>query len=407
MGTHSRLSPSAASRWMTCAGSVRRIAELGEEDQASIQAAEGTVAHWVREMCLLFGFESHDFIGQVVESDGFTFTVDNEMADALLEGIDRCLEFEGQTGVELRVDTTPWVGLDENGKPQGGTVDYYVIGTLETYLEEWVLDDLKFGAGIPVSPVRHKQQMLYALGLLNTFSDRPRPKRFRIIIDQPRNNAGGGEWVVGIDELIAFGEEVKRAADATRDPDAPCTPSADACQWCPLARKDGACPEHETWKLDFLGLEFSDLDADDEPALPAIEGITPARRRYINQHAGLITKWLKRLHADEMHDVLTGGPANGVKAVDGRKTRRKHLDDKDSEAWLKQYGLPAERIFTKQLITVAALDKVLGKGVFPKSLVGGGDPKPVLVPVEDERPAIIRDAEFEDLDRSDDDFNDI
>lgn len=406
---HSKHSPSGASLWMGCAGALNRIKKLGiKDDRTSVHAAEGTAAHWVREQCLEFGFDPHDFLGTKIQADGFDFVVDDAMATALVDGIDRCRELsvpEATTGVELRVDTTPWVGPDDDRKPQGGTVDYFIISSPTYYLEEWVLSDLKYGAGIAVSPVRNKQQKIYGLGLLNSFPDRQPPKRLRIIIDQPRNSAGGGEWVIEIDELLAFGEEVKRAAAATRDPDAPCTPSESACQWCPLTNIDGACPEHEAWKLNLLGLEFDDLDADDEPALPEIDGMTPQRRRYINQHAHLITKWLKRLHAEEIHDVITKGPANGVKAVSGRAPPRKHKDEKASEAWLNK-RLKREQIFHQQLISVAQLDKVLGKGVFPKSLVAQGDPKPVLVPVEDERPAIIRETEFDDLDAEDDAFND-
>lgn len=398
MGSHSQLSPSAASRWMGCAASVRRIAALGiEEERTSIFAAEGTAAHWVREQCLEFGFEPYDFIGTKIQADGFEFVCDDEMADHLQPGIDRAREFDGQVFIEHRVDTTPWVGPDDDGNPQGGTVDCGIIPYDDD--GEFILDDLKYGRGIPVQAVRNKQQMIYALAFWNQFGRyRSDAKRFRIIIDQPRNGAGGGEWVVSLEDLLAFGEKVKAAADATRDPNAPCTPSEDACMWCPLTQVDGACPEHEEWKLDMLGLEVEDLDADDEPVMLDIEGINPKRRRYINQHAHILRKWLDRLHADEIADVLENGPANGVKAVAGRMPPRKHADEDASEAWLRKRGLPDEKIFTQKLISVAQLDKTLGKGIFPKSLVDQGVPKPVLVPIEDDRPALFRDNEIEDLD---------
>ncbi len=396
---HSKHSPSASSMWMACAGALNRIKKLGiREERSSEFAAEGTAAHWVRETCLEFGFEPYDFIDTEIEADGFKFTVDEDMADFLQPGIDRIREFEGALFVETWVNTTPWVGKDDAGNDQGGTVDAGIVSA-----DEIVISDLKFGQGIAVQAVGNKQLRIYALAfweqIARALTD---AKRFRIIIDQPRNSAGGGEWVITLDELLAFGEEVREAADASRDPNAPCTPSESACQWCPAARIDGACPEHESWKLEFLGLEFDDLDSDDDIELPDLEGITPARRRTINQHAGIIRKWLDRLHADEIADVLENGPSHGVKAVPGRAPPRKHKDDEKSEAWLRKRGLRDDKLFNKKLISVAQLDKVLGKGVFPKALVDQGDPKPVLVPVEDERPAILRATEFENLDDPDD-----
>lgn len=413
MGAHSRLSPSDASRWMNCAGAINRVKKLGIVDQrTSKAAAEGTAMHLIREFCLDLGFEPHDFIGEMISADGFTFEVTEEFAEFLQPGIDRCRELTpvgATTGVELRADITPWLGLDDHGRPQGGTIDYYVIGSsLMEYLEEWVLSDLKFGAGIPVSPVRNKQQMLYALGLINSFPHLKPPKRVRIIIDQPRNGGGGGEWVVSIDELRAFGEEVKKAAKATLDPNAPCTPSAEACLWCPLSRLDNACPEYEAWNLDFLGLEFDDLDAledgEDLP-LPEIDGMTPERRRKINAHAHVVKKWLDRLHASEIADVLELGELCGMKVVEGRRGKRKHVDEDDSEAWLRKRGFSDEQIFTKKLIGFTLLDKLVGKGNFPKSLVVQGNSKPVLVPVEDERPALVGDFDFDNLDDEDGDFD--
>ncbi len=401
---HSRTSPSDASRWTNCAGAINRCKKLGIVDTASRAAAEGTAMHLVREFCLDLGFEPYDFIGEEISADGFTFEVTEDFAEFLQPGIDRCRELApvGATiGTELRADITPWLGRDEHGNPQGGTIDFFVISSPTVRLDEWVLSDLKFGMGIPVSPVKNKQQMLYALGLLNSFPDVPRPKRIRIIIDQPRNAGGGGEWVVAIDELLEFGEWVRERAAATLDPNAPCTPSQEACLWCPLSRMENACPEYEAWNLEFLGLDFEDLDAleaGDDLELPDVDGITPERRRTINAHAHIIKKWLDRLHASEIADVLEKGELCGVKAVAGRRGKRKHVDEDNSEAWLRKQGYSDDQIFNKKLIGFTLLDKLVGKGKFPNSLVVQGNSNPVLVPVEDERPALVGDYEFDNLD---------
>ncbi len=382
---------------MACAGAINRVAKLNlPEERSSQAAAEGTAAHWVRETCLEFGFEAHDFVGTIIRADGFVFEFDEEMADHLQYGIDRCREFDGTMFVEVWVNTTQWVGKDDEGNDQGGTVDCAIVGE-----EEIVISDLKFGSGIPVQAVKNKQLRIYALAFWNQVARFvSNAQRVRIIIDQPRNAAGGGEWVITLDELLAFGDEVSQAAEATRDPNAPCTPSESACLWCRASKEDGACPEYEAWNLDFLGLTFDDLDADDL-TLPDSDGITPERRRVINAHAHVIRKWLDRMHAGEIGDVLENGPQHGVKAVAGRNPPRKHVDPENSESWLRKRGLADDKIFTKKLISPAQIDKVFGKGVFPKSLVDPGHPKPVLVPVEDERAAILHGSDYENLDADD------
>ncbi len=102
--------------------------------------------------------------------------------------------------------------------------------------------------------------------------------------------------------------------------------------------------------------------------------------------------------------MLENGELCGVKAVEGRRGRRQHADLDNSEAWLRKQGYSDAQRFTKQLIGFTLLDKLVGKGKFPKSLVVQGNPKPVLVPVEDERPALVGAYEFDNLDEDEPDL---
>ena len=45
---HAKLSPSGASRWTVCPAAIRLEAELGIEEEGSVYALEGTLAH---ELC--------------------------------------------------------------------------------------------------------------------------------------------------------------------------------------------------------------------------------------------------------------------------------------------------------------------------------------------------------------------
>lgn len=421
---HSRLSPSSASRWISCPGSVQRIEKLVRagkyvEKRSSPFAAEGTAAHQIREDCLRFGFEPEQFVGITQGADGMKFPVTHEMADFLQEGIDRIYEFDGDLLVEVHLDTTPWVGkdmtdvvdplADNEGDDQGGTGDAIVIDWAEQLI---VISDLKYGTGVPVPAVGNKQLRVYLLALItmleNQYGKIFGDWEFLIIIDQPRHSRGGGEWSQTYDELMAFGEEVKQAAKLTKAKNPPIRPSADACMWCAAAKIDGACPEYETSNLDLLGLTFEDLDAPlDVPLeLPDLDGLTPARRSYIYMNWPKIKKWGERIHANIIEDALHGEPTPGVKAVWGGKRIRSHADEDMSLMFMKDIGkkrgLSEDDFYNKKVISPAQAEKLLrlGQKKFPKNLIEETPLKPVIVPVEDERPAIPIDSDYDNLDEA-------
>ncbi|AEG53181.1 DUF2800 domain-containing protein [Sinorhizobium meliloti] len=408
MAGHARNAPSDSKRWLLCSGALNRCKALGLDqiDDSSDAADEGTAAHSIRELCLEVGLDPYDFVGTKIGVNGKTFTCDEDMAAALQPGIDRLREFDGVMFVEFRVDITPWTGPDEHGNPQGGTLDCGIVGD-----DEICVGDLKFGKGIPVEAVGNTQIRLYGLGFYEQVAKYlTKAKRFRFIIDQPRNGRGGGEWVQTLEELQAFGEYVKERAALTFDPNAPCTPSKEACLWCSAAKVDGACPEFEAWNLEFCDIEFENLDDYDEYGIdietPDVEGLTVARKRAIYDHLGVIRKFLTRVEQSVAEAVRSGqGDLYGKKLVAGRRSHRKHVDETESEKWLRKKGFEDEQIFTKKLKTPAMLDKVCGKGKFPTEMVKGGHPTPSIVSIEDARPALPVDMEFDNLD-DDSDEND-
>lgn len=141
-----RKRPSDAGRWTRCPKALSFTKDY--PNTSSDAADEGTACHHVRQMCLSFGFDAYDFIGAKVPVNGKLWEFTADLADAVQPGLDEIWSYEGRLIVEQWVDTTQWVGLDENGDRQGGTIDCGVIGR-----RLYVQSDLKAGMGVAVQAV--------------------------------------------------------------------------------------------------------------------------------------------------------------------------------------------------------------------------------------------------------------
>lgn len=389
-----RKRPSDAARWTRCA---KALAFTKDYPNTSTGAAdEGTAAHWIREQCLDLGFDAYDWIGTTVRVNGVGYECDPDMADALQPGIDEIREFPGKMFVETWVDTTEWVGPDEDGKPQGGTVDCGVVGT-----DLIVISDLKFGRGEPVQAAGNDQQMLYALAFYHAVAKHiSSATTFLIIIDQPRNGAGGGYWTVTLADLEKYGAFIKARSEAADDPDAEFTPGVKQCKWCPAANvpgRPGGCPAHNQDMMDDVGITFDDLDAEDEWEPPIVEGMTPERMIAISLKRKRIEQWLEYCHAAAIQHLTDEGPCAGQKAVYGRAGNRKWASEDAAQAFMLQ-TLDSRDPFNKKLKSPAQVEKEKGKKFkVPAALVEQSDPKPIMVPEEDDREAIMPfNDEFDD-----------
>lgn len=394
-----RKRPSDAARWSRCAKAPSFTANYPND--SNDLADEGTAAHWVRQQCLDFGFDPYDFIGTKVMVNGKIYVCDDEMAEHLQEGIDEIREFDGKLFVEHWVDTTEWVGLDPDGNRQGGTLDAGVVGSHLV-----VVSDLKFGRGIPVQAVRNDQQRIYLLAFYHQVVKHiSKATDFLIIIDQPRNAAGGGYWHVSLDELLEYGEFIKKRAALVDSPNAEFTPGKKQCQWCPAANvpdRPGGCPAHARWSVETIDLDFEELEnaalLGDMWMPPTVELLTPERLIHISLNKGNIEKFLEYCHAQALTHLMTQGPIAGQKAVNGRRPPRKYTSEDAAEAFLRQ-KLPSGDPFNKKLKTASQAEKEIGKKYeIPAALVERGQPKPVMVSVDDKRPAIRTvESEFDDV----------
>lgn len=399
-GEHSDRSPSAAERWMVCPGSVQ-LSKLFDDD-TSIFASEGTAAHFVREQCLSTGANVEDYVGKTIHTEGYFFDVSPAWVGYLQPTIDWAREVGGIMSVEFRVELDPWLPGD------GGTLDLGIVTDELIYI-----NDLKFGQGVLVDAVKNKQQMLYALGYWQQFArHHTKATRFRLMIDQPRAANGiPGEcawWDVELDDLLAFGEEVKAAGLLTHDPDAPLKVSPKGCQFCAVAA-NSACPALHDFCQDLIGLNPDVPELRGVMTMPELETLSPERRSYIVQHWPLVVKWQNNLKATMLNDAIQGDPTPGFKAVATEGDRR-WSDEEAVEAFCREKDrVKAADLFNTKLKSPAQLEQVVGTRNWAKlqQFVERPEGAPALVPESDKRPALINAMDLLDDLPDDDGFDDL
>lgn len=388
---HAENSPSSAEGWSTCSDYIN--ANRGLPDITSYVAAEGTFAHHIRNECLTTGTDADAWIGETMKVGDWTFEWGPDDAALLQKGIDRLRTNEGKFYGEHWVDLTEWLGLDSQGRRQGGTLDAGMV--CDGYL---LVDDEKWGRGIAVRPKRNKQLMLYALGFGREHGVTDPETKFILQIDQPRCMGGGGSWETTWGELLEFGEWIKERAAATRAAATDRAASWSGCMWC---RQGGnwavgnpKCAVYDKFVVNALLLEFEDLDV----KMPT--SLTPQQRATIAQNKSAIELWLASIVDQTKDDALSGRDAGGLKAVNGPRNPSTWRDRVAAEAVLR--ASLGDQGFTKQLITPTQASKRVSPDEFDwlliEPLIKWGQPRVELAPEEDGRPAITSAAEFEDLD---------
>ena len=223
--SHSKLSPSAAKRWLTCPGSVALIAALPEGRRTSKFAAEGTVAHEVGELCLRNNTDPSDYKGKIFTADGFKFKVTQEMIDAVEEYVDYVREVihdsevQADEFVELQVEVKS--SLSFLGIPglDGGTSDTVLICRGHEFVE---IADYKHGAGVAVDVINNSQARSYGLGVMESLGiKRGDNWEIRNTIIQPRAHHKDGRIrseIMTSDELWDWCDDILvPGAKATRE----------------------------------------------------------------------------------------------------------------------------------------------------------------------------------------------
>ena len=374
--------------------------EKGYPSTSSEFADEGTVAHFIGEQCLLNRVDAKEYIGAVVRIDGegayFSdvngHEVDAEMADYVQTYVDTVRGYAASGGTLLAEQELPLTGI--TGEPDAvGTADAVVL-----HDDEIIIIDLKYGRGVEVEAEENDQLKIYALAALEQYAMLGDFKQCRLVISQPRVSRTPSEWVVSVDDLKAWGVEVKETAELAYDTysgffTGSLYPSEKACRWC-KAKAD--CPSLTGSVVETIEAEFTDLNTECATTRDEIiESLVPTVPLYLAQKMAavdLIESWCKAIRAEVERQLLAGSEVPGYKLVQGRKGSRAWGDAVAAEELLKKMRLKKEEMYDFKLISPTTAEKVLKETpkrwnkVLP--FITQSEGKPSVASISDKRPAI-------------------
>lgn len=373
MAQHARLSASSAARWLNCTPS----ALLAEQfpDTGSKYAAAGTLAHSIAELKARkyflepMGPQKYGAALKKLKADESYDPGMDAATDAYLDELKRIAMLYNEppfVALEVRVDYS-------HIAPEGfGTADCIMIAGDEMHVV-----DYKNGAGVPVDAEENPQMMLYALGALNVY----RPlygnsiQRIHLHIVQP--NAGGVKsWEISRKDLNIWATEfVQARAKLAYNGEGDYNPGP----WC----DDHFCPARATCMARAKKLlEMEDV-AGQDPAT-----MNDSQIGEILTRATSLQKWVSALQDYAFNAAMSGRKIDGFKLVEGRASRD-WINQDEAFRQLQDKGVPEAMLWERKPVSVAGLEKSLGKKVFAEQageLVERKPGKPALVPVSDKRP---------------------
>lgn len=407
---HATLSPSGASRWIACPGSV--LMESHVPDQSGDAANEGTAAHELAAWCLSDASrQPGDMLGRVIDitgTDHFTrfledgsphkgdtnrWPVTEEMVEAVGEFVEYVRGLGGELSIEQRLDIT-------HVHPDiWGTGDALVLAgdTLHVI-------DLKYGRGVVVEAENNSQLALYGSGAMQRYHNRV-VKHVQMTIVQPRAPHDDGSIRSWAPSGADFHAKVTSLAEAARDVDAARTnlsamkhdewlaayvTAGDHCRFCKVG---GTCPVRAEQAQRDAAAEFGPVD---DP-MAALVKLSPEKIGDLLTKARGVQHWIKAVEEHANAEALAGRMPTGFKLVAKRATRKWTDEEAVIAAAPVLTDLTSGDLFEQKLLSPAQLEKKLPKADRERlaAFVTKASSGVNLVPEDDARPAIRPDATAE------------
>ena len=422
MGHHARLSPSSASRWMNCPGSIRLIGDT--PSTAGPAAMMGTAAHKVIEFMLQNGkTDASEFQGYIVQVHGpgteeslifapgdplalsekpgwFAFPVNDQMVNGVQTMIDEVERVRGDM-MEPTLYTERFLDMSWLDDRLGGTADV----TLVDVFDDWIhLFDYKNGRVI-VEVVDNEQMGNYAVGLLHEH-----PDKAGVVVHLVQPNASHEDGVVREAmytalELRAFEEKLKEAADATSKPNAPLR----AGEWCVYCPAKESCKAFAALALEEAGADFANEPDDLLPVPELTTEWTERPEHYLEgdeyraalarkaRWIPMLDQWAREIHRRIQIELCNRNKVGDWKLVRGRANRVYSPDEVTAQDVLNnKWGIPDDYLFeAPKMKSPAQLEKTKVPGKDKKlmqtivaSIARKPEGKLAIAPGSDARPAV-------------------
>lgn len=378
---HALLGASSSHMWLHCPPSARLCEPF--PDTQSEYAAAGTLAHSIAELKARNYFIEHmptrtfnARLKKLKESPHYDKGMD-AATDMYLEHLKSlALSFSSPpfVTIENRVDYSHIV-------PEGfGTADCIMIGEGRICVV-----DYKNGSGVSVEADNNPQIMLYGLGALHTYSavygDSIRNVHLSIV--QP--NAGGvKEWGTTVAELEDWGTQYVRPLANLAWEGKGDFASGD---WCRFCRVKAQCTARAKKMLELYPLKGAEPES--APKTEGAQLLTDAEIGDILTRAQGLQDWVKSLQDYALSAALDGREIKGWKAVEGRGSRDWAGGTDQAFKLLAERGIDDALLWERKPVTVAGLEKALGKKTFEElagDIVCRIAGKPTLKPESDKRP---------------------
>lgn len=398
---------------MLCPG--KPVLETGKPNPGNKYSRSGTASHTLLQQSIDTSMPAAAFIGNEIVADGELFMVDVERAGYVQTAIDNIHRMAGPDALILTEQQVNYAeALGVPGNEAWGTADVLVAKDAELQVH-----DYKDGQGVVVEAEDNPQLMLYGVGglaavqgILGLFS------QVRLVIHQPRIRSEPSEWVISVEDLLAWANTTARSAVCTRInaenlhghkvhagqqiamsywEETFLRPGEKQCKFCRAKAECGAL--RSTALTAVFGQapadpdEFADLD------VPGKEHIAPSTDAWLAAamaKADLIDLWLTAVRAEVERRLLAGESVPGYKVVQGRKGNRQWSNAAEAEAMLKKMRLKVEEMYDLTLISPPTAEKLVKAEVIGprqwktvQGLIVQREGKPSVAPVTDPRPALV------------------
>ena len=403
MSAHAILSPSSASRWMACPGSV--VLSEGMPDSSSEFADEGTDAHELAALCLDKKLPASSFEGDTM---GKGNVVDADMVLYVQQYVDYVRAVVDATGGTLLVEQKLPISKITGEKDAKGTADAVILAD-----RELIVIDLKYGRGVPVDAEDNPQLQIYGLAALREFELAGDFDQVRMVIHQPRLNSVS-EWTQTIEELAAFDDQVAEAALNVANAkgsyvawpsdrsqvdgwaEGNLFPGDKQCKFC---KAKANCPALAARVQQEVGADFDSLTGFNremtEASLQKHGGMPAEQLGTALAAVDLIEMWCKAVRAEVETRLLAGQGVPGFKLVQGKKGNRQWSSKEEAETVMKSMRLKHDQMYDYSVISPTSAEKlakaeVIGPRQWPKlqSLITQTEGKPSVAPESDKRPAL-------------------